>query len=214
MSAQTKEVGGGPASGLADSFVKWLSQGMNTGTFGAGSPAGGDAVGATQGISGYLNDVLSGGAGKLGGAMGTMIGKETDRGVAAIRARFGVGGGTAFGTPAANAEALFRSEEAPKLATAVGGLQQNALAMLLPIFAQMAGKGIAQKELVTQPNPWVSAASTVAQGASAAAPYMAASRGVTTPTLPSAGPQVSMVNSGWQMPSIQPLNFTPSLPWS
>lgn len=178
MSAKTSEVGGGPATGLSQDFVKWLSQGMNTGTFGSGTPAGSDAYGATRGMGSYLTDVLSGGAGKLGGDMATMIGKESDRGAAALRARFGVGGGSAFGTPAAYAESLFRSEEAPKLATAVGGLQQNALAMLLPLFANLAGKGIAQRESITQQNPWVTGLSI---GAGLAKEGVAAYTGMRAP---------------------------------
>lgn len=173
MAPKTREVGGGPATGLGNDFVKWLSQGLNTGTFGTGTPAGTDAVGATGGISAYLNDVLSGGAGKLGGAMGEMITKESDRGAAALRARFGVGGGSAFGTPGAYAESLFRSESAPKLATAVGGLQQNALSMLLPLFAKMASKGITQRTITQSENPWMTAGKLGLQGGALAAGFMA-----------------------------------------
>jgi len=188
MSAKTKEVGGGPATGLADQFVSWLSQGLNTGMFGPGAPAGGDAFGATRGVGSYLTDVLSGGAGTLGGNLATMIGKETDRNAAALRARFGVGGGSAFGTPAAYAESLFRSESAPKLATAVGGLQQNALRMLLPLFANIAQKGITQRQTVTEQNPWVTAAGVAAPIAAAALNFAA----------PGAGSAVSGLMAGVQ----------------
>src|SRR5678815_4880354 len=172
MGAKQKDVGGGPATGLADQLVSWLSQGLNTGTFGAGAPAGSDAVGATGGISAYLNDVLSGGAGKLGGAMQQQITTQADRDAAALRARFGAGGGTAFGTGAQYGEALLRSETAPKIATAVGGLQQNALSMLLPIFANIAGKGISQRQTVSEENPWMTAAKLGLQGGAVAAGLM------------------------------------------
>jgi hypothetical protein len=52
MAAKYKEYGGGPASGLANDFTQFLSQGLNTGTFGAGNPAGGDAANSTMGIAG------------------------------------------------------------------------------------------------------------------------------------------------------------------
>src|SRR5689334_11669390 len=158
MGTKTKEVGGGPATGLADTFVNWLSQGLNTGTFGAGTPAGSDAYGATSGISSYLNDILAGGAGKIGGATQQMITTQADRDAAALRARFGVGGGTAFGTPAAYAEGILRSETAPKLVTAIGNQQSQALQMLLPIFAGLSQKGIAQRQMIAQPSGWSQAA--------------------------------------------------------
>lgn len=157
MQNKTRETGGGPATGLANDFVSWLSQGLNTGTFGTGTPAGQDAVGSTMGMSSILNDILSGGAGVMGGNMKDMMNKESERQAMQLRARFGVGGGTAFGTPGQYAESLFRSEQAPKMTAAIGGLQQNALAMLLPMFANMSSKGISQRSNVVEPSGWASA---------------------------------------------------------
>lgn len=162
MPPKTREVGGGPATGLANDFVGWLSQGLNTGTFGAGSPAGGDAYGATRGMGSVLNDMLAGGAGNLGGAFTDMISKQGERDVGGLRARFGAGGGTAFGTGAQYAEGLMRSETAPKMTAAAGGLQMQALQMLLPMFANMSQKGISQRSTMAQPNPWASAAAIAA----------------------------------------------------
>lgn len=156
MGTQTKEVGGGPATGLANDFVKFLQSGLNSGTFGGLTGATGamnaNPFGSTMGISGVLNDILSGGAGKIGGSLQQMISQQGDRDANALRARFGAGGGTAFGTPAAYAESLLRSETAPKLTQAIGGLQLQALQPLLGIMAGLAGKGISQRETVQQPS--------------------------------------------------------------
>lgn len=181
MGMKYKEVGGGPATGLADNFVNFLQQGMQTGSFGggtAGARAGGaDPFGSTMGIGGVLNDLLAGGSGKVGGSMNEMIAKQGERDAMALRARFGVGGGSAFGTPGAYAEALLRSETAPKMIQAGGGLQLQALQQLLPMFAMLSGKGIAQREGVMQPSPWMDVAKLGLQGAGAAAGFMAAGPG-------------------------------------
>ncbi|MBA2704142.1 MAG: hypothetical protein H0U60_09850 [Blastocatellia bacterium] len=168
MPPKTKEVGGGPATGLANDFLGWLSQGLNTGTFGAGNPAGTDANAATRGMGGILNDMLAGGAGNLGGAFTDMISKQSERDVGGLRARFGAGGGTAFGSGAQYAESMLRSETAPKMTAAAGGLQMQALQMLLPLFANMSGKGITQRQTVQQQNPWAQAAGFIAPIAAAA----------------------------------------------
>lgn len=168
MPPKTKEVGGGPATGLANDFIGWLSQGLNTGTFGVGNPAGTDAHGATVGMGGVLNDMLAGGAGNLGGAFTDMISKQGERDAMGLRARFGAGGGTAFGTGAQYGESLLRSETAPKLVSAAGGLQMQALQMLLPMFANMSQKGITQRQTVQEQNPWAQAAGLIAPIAAAA----------------------------------------------
>jgi hypothetical protein len=168
MPPKTKEVGGGPATGLANDFIGWLSQGLNTGTFGAGNPAGTDAHGATRGMGGILNDMLAGGAGQLGGAFTDMISKQGERDALGLRARFGAGGGTAFGTGAQYGEALLRSETAPKMVTAAGNLQMQALGQLLPLFANMSQKGITQRQIVQEQNPWAQAAGLIAPIAAAA----------------------------------------------
>lgn len=166
MGTQTKEVGGGPATGLANDFVKFLQSGLNSGTFG-GLTAGTGAMNAdpfrsSQGIAGVLNDILSGGAGQLGGSLQEMISKQGERDVNAVRSRFGVGGGTAFGTPAAYAESMVRSETAPKLTQAIGGLQLQALGPLLGIMAGLSQRGISQRETVQQPSGLANAVSIAA----------------------------------------------------
>lgn len=223
MAPQTKEVGGGPATGLADQFVSWLSQGLNTGSFGPGAPAGADAHGATMGIGSYLTDILSGGAGKIGGATSDIITKQGERDAAAVRARYGVGGGTAFGTPGAYAEGMVRSETAPKLVSAIGGLQQNALQMLLPLFANIAGKGLTQRQTVTQQSPWATAAGIAAPLISAGLNFMAPGAGAaldfggmmakgTSMAAPAQQSILGAINNGgfeqgWTLPPVATLPF-------
>lgn len=162
MGTKTKEVGGGPATGLANDFVGFLQGGLGSGTFGGGASAGqagaANPVGATQGIAGILNDILSGGAGQIGGSMQQLISQDTNRQADALRSRFGVGGGTAFGTPAAYAESQLRSQQAPQLVNAIGGLQMQTIAPLLQLMAGLSQKGISQRETVASPSPWASAA--------------------------------------------------------
>lgn len=166
MGTKYREVGGGPAVGLSKDFINFLESGLMGGSFGAG------AAGQTQGIAGVLNDILAGGGGRIGGSLQDIISRNTETNVNNLRSRFGVGGGTAFGTPAAYAEATYRAQEGPQLINAIGGLQMNALAQLLPIFANLSSKGIAQRETIAQPSPIVSAIQTAAPLASiAAAPF-------------------------------------------
>lgn len=162
MGTQYKEVGGGPATGLADSLIKALTSGI-TGSFGSGTSAAqagaANPVGSTQGIMGMLNNLFSPGAGNIGAAFSDLITKQETRDVNALRSRFGVGGGTAFGTPAAYSEALLRSETAPKLTQAIGGLQMEALGQILPLMGNLASKGISQRENIASPSPWATGAS-------------------------------------------------------
>lgn len=170
------EVGGGPATGLANDFIGWLQQGLQTGSFGGGTAGqrfgGADPMGSSAGISGVLNDLLAGGGGRIGGSMSELISKQGDRDVNALRARFGASGGTAFGTGAQYAESLLRSETAPKLTQAVGGLQLGALQSLLPMFAGLSQKGIAQREGYLEPNGWLSTLQAISPIISAGLPFL------------------------------------------
>lgn len=163
MGTQTKEVGGGPAVGLANDFVNFLQQGLKTGTFGgagaAGSYMGANPINSTQGIAGVLNDILSGGAGQIGGSMNQMIQQQANRDADVLRARFGQSGGTAFGTGAQFAESMLRSETAPKMVGAIGNLQMQALEPLMRMMYGMSEKGISQRETVQTPSPLAQAMS-------------------------------------------------------
>lgn len=162
MGMKYKQVGGGPATGLAQDYTNFLEQGLNTGTFGPGFAAGGSAMGATQGIGGFLNDILSGGAGKLGGSLQQILQTQQTNDVNSIRSRFGAGGGTAFGTPAAYAESTYRAQAAPQIASAIGNLQLQTLLPLLGQIGGLAQRGIPQAEIVGQQSPWAQVAGIAA----------------------------------------------------
>ena len=148
-----REVGGGPATGLANDFVSFLQHGLNTGSFGAGTAGqrfmGADPMGSTMGIGSVLNALLSG---EAAGPMSELISKQGERDVAALRSRFGASGGMAFGTPAAFGEAVLRSETAPRIAQVVQQGQLAAISQLLPLFANISMRGITQREGVMQPS--------------------------------------------------------------
>src|SRR5882762_10081940 len=129
------DVGGGPATGLANDFVSLL-RGSLFGNFG-GQPTAGqrfdaaNPVASTQGISGFLQSILGEGAGNLGGSLRDLIGQQQTRDVGDIRSRFGAGGGQALGTPAGYAESRYRAEAAPQAAVATGNLQLGTITQLL-----------------------------------------------------------------------------------
>ena len=176
MSAKKKEVGGGKAVGLSNDFVDWLQKSLTTGSFGGMTAAHGfnsaDPMGDTVGMAGVLNDILSGGAGKLGGSMNEMISRNTNDQVDALRARFGAGGGMSGGTPAAYGEAMLRSAQGPQMVGAIGNLQLSALMPMLQIIAGLSGKGISQRETVFQPNPWLEGITALAGGVQATGSLM------------------------------------------
>jgi len=151
-----RTVGGGPAVGLGQDWTQMLQGALQTGSFGATTAGqrfgGADPTGQSQGMFSILNDILSGGAGQMGGSMQQMISKQSERDAQNLRARFGQQGGQAFGTPAAYAEAMLRSETAPKMTQAIGGLQLQALMPLLQMMSGTANKGISQAETVMQPS--------------------------------------------------------------
>lgn len=157
-----KEVGGGAAKGLGNDFASFLQSGLNSGYFGAGTPAGYGAPAQAGGIAGFLNDVLSGGAGKLGGSLQQILQTQQNNDISGIRSRFGVGGGTAFGTPGAYAESTYRAQAAPQITSAIGQLQASVLGPLLGQIGGLAQRGIPQAEVVGQQNPWIQAASLAA----------------------------------------------------
>jgi len=152
MGSKVSTVGGGAATGLGTDFVHWLMNGLNTGSFGAGGPAGSSAVGQTQGMTGVINDILSGGAGKVGGALQTLINRQNTQNVNDLRSRYGAFGGTGFGTPAAFAESQYRAQEPAQTTSAIGNLQLSALQPLLSSIFGLSQKGIPQAETMVQPS--------------------------------------------------------------
>jgi hypothetical protein len=83
--------------------------------------------------------------------------------VNSLRSRFGAGGGTAFGTPAAYAESQYRAQAAPQITSAIGNLQLQALSPLLAQMGALTQRGTPQAENVFQP-------SALMQGLGIAAP--------------------------------------------
>ena len=182
MVSQVKTIGCGPAKGLANNFVQWLQNGLTTGSFGGAGPAGAGSMTQTAGLAGLFNDILSGGAGKIGGALQTMINQQNTQNVADLRSRYGAFGGTGFGTPAAYAESQYRAQEPAQTTAAIGNLQLSAMTPLLQSIMGLSAKGIPQAESVIQP----SAFSQVMQGLGSVAgpisslfsPVTAATQGV------------------------------------
>lgn len=172
MGPQTKIVGGGGARPLSNDWFEFLRNGLNTGTFGTSQMFGANPSGSTLGIAGVLNDLLSGGAGNIGGNLAQMIQRQTESNTADLRARYGAGGGMGYGTPAAMAEAGYRAQEAERLPVAIGGLQLQALQSLLPMYGQAAGLGTPQAQTVLQQDPLAGALGTLAPVISSVAPYL------------------------------------------
>src|SRR3972149_5710848 len=128
--APKKEVvaaGGGPAKPLGEDIVSMLraliaGEGTPEGSL-FGRISGRDPLGQTgdimSGISRLLEPVN---VAPTGEALQQIIQRDTERGAADLRSRFGAAGGVSLGTPAAYAESLFRAEAAPRAATAMGEL--------------------------------------------------------------------------------------------
>jgi hypothetical protein len=154
MAPSIKTVGGGPATGLAKDWTAQLDKWINTGSFGTAGV--GDPSKQTSGGLGILNDILSSGAGTVGGALAKQIADKQAMDVGDLRARFGASGGVSLGTPAAFAEGNLRAKQGPEAATAIGGLQLSALGPLLQMISQLSGMGIPQASTVVEPNPWLS----------------------------------------------------------
>jgi len=167
MGATTKEVGGGAATGLANNFISSLQQLLNNGGVGAaGAP---NAAGSTGNIMSVLQGILSPGAGELGNSITSLIGRQNERDVAGLRARFTAGGASSFGSPAAFAESLLRAEAQPRATQAIGGLQLQAIQQLLPLIAGLSDKGIAQRQIIQEQSTLGKIAGVVGPLAGAAA---------------------------------------------
>lgn len=168
MQPNVKEVGGGAATGLSKDLIELLQSGLG-GKFQARGNA---AMGDTMGIAGFLNDILAGGAGNLGGSLADMIHKDTERQSADLRARFTAAGGTSFGTPAAYAESLFRADAAPRAALGIGDLQLRTLLPLLQLTGGLADRGISQRQTLATPSPFSQILGAAGGLASSFAPFL------------------------------------------
>lgn len=183
MGMSIKEVGGGPATGLADSFVTNLQALLNGGGIGtAGAP---DAVGSTGNIMNVLSDILSAGGGKAGNAISDLLNKQQERDVAGLRERFGA---TGLGTPGAYAESLYKGTAAPNITNAITNLQLSALSPILQSIYGLSQKGIAQRQLIQQQSGLGQAISTIAPIAKTALSFVNPAFSTGLPPAPTIGP--------------------------
>lgn len=160
MGYEEKTVGGGSAKGLGEDFTRFLSELINTGSFGGGTAGqqfnAEDPANDTQGIFGLLNSIISNP--QADQSVQQLISKDITRGRNDLRARFGASGGMGFGTPAAVAEGVYQAEQAPRTAVALDEMSRARLASLMPLFGitrDIAGRGITQAQAALQPNGWL-----------------------------------------------------------
>lgn len=152
--APTVKQASNSATGFSNNFMTMLSGLLGgvgghsaAGQFGQANP-----TGQTQGgAAGILSDILSGGAGKLGGALGTQLQQQQTRDINSINSRFGAFGGTSLGTPAASADAQYRAQAAPNITSAIGQLQLGAISPLLSAGYGLANRGVTTPYMQTNP---------------------------------------------------------------
>lgn len=156
------EHGGGAAAGLSGDFINFLD------SFIKGTPGGAQAnpmaqtaeanpLGNTNDISSNIRSLLGGNTnfGDMGASLTSLIQKQQGEDVANLRERYTASGaGSSVGSPAAGAEALYRSQAAPQAAMAMGNLSLQTLMPLLQMISGTANKGISQKtsDLVVSPD--------------------------------------------------------------
>lgn len=122
------------------------------------------------GLTGIINDILSGGAGNLGGSLQKILATQQAGDVGNLRSRYSMGG-TGAGTPSAYAESLYRANAAPQAAMQIGQLQLSTLLPLLQMIMGISGKGIPQASTLVEPSDFsqfTSGIGDLAKGAGAA----------------------------------------------
>lgn len=174
MSYKERTVGGGPAKQLGQDWTKFLSQFINSGSFGGSTASqqtnAADPAGSAQNIFSLLNSIISNP--QADKSVQDLISRDTERGRNALQESFG--GGTSTGSPAAFAQALYESEQAPRQAVAMDEMARNRLASLLPLFGfanQTASQGIPQAQSTLEPPPWLQAVNTGLDIAGTVAPF-------------------------------------------
>ena len=172
---ETVESGGGAATPVAEDFSSFLQDFLAGGGGGGGFRGQRDPTQQTTGIMQALNELIAGvDVSGPQAAIQKTIQQSRGREAADLRERFTSGGGSR-GTPSAVAEALFRSETTPRIATAVGDLdlkanQQRiqALMSILQLFGGFAGRGVpqARTDVLVKPGALETIASLGESGAS------------------------------------------------
>lgn len=179
MGAKTKKVGGSRGGEqFSNSFVDALSGLMygsatGRGRVGGSGYAGQSAVDQAGGVFGTLQSILGPGAGEIGGALAKTLESDIATGRDTLRARFGAGGGQAFGTPGAYAEAKYNATVAPEVTKAIGGLQLQALGPVLQAMFGTYGHETPGAQIVQQPGLAGEIAGTIGQLAPVAADIFA-----------------------------------------
>lgn len=201
MGSKYKKVGGRQsAEGLSENFISFLNNALQGG-LGAGKPAGQGAVGGARGIYG---DILSGGAGQLGGSLQQILEKSQARDVGQLRSRFGQQGGMSLGTPAAFAESKYRAEAAPQAATQIGELQLKALSPILSGISSIYGNQTPAAEMVEQKSGFQQFMTNAGDIAGSVSKFF-------TPGIPSPGPNAMMAGQDLgQLASAAPSFSVPS----
>lgn len=152
MGAKYKEVGGGPAVGVADDWANFLKSAMG----GGGTPS--TAMNsAANGLSGgstmqkIIADILGSGAGVPGAALASSITRDTNTQRANLRDQFG----GSFGSGAQQATAMFNSSVADKIPIDIANLQMGVMGPLMGLISQFAQKGTSQRSVVAEENPFL-----------------------------------------------------------
>lgn len=174
MSYKERTVGGGPTKQLGQDWTNFLSNFINTGSFGGATASqqfsGADPGGSAANVFSLLNSIISNpGADR---SVQDLISRDVERGRQNLREGFG--GGTGLGTPAAFAQALYESEQAPRTAIALDEMARNRLASILPIFGmagQTASLGIPQAQTTLEPPKWLQGINLGLDLAKTAAPF-------------------------------------------
>lgn len=153
MGPTTKEVtsGGDGATGLSDDFIKNILGPLVAGHGGTngGTPMGqtnGANPTGTTGLIGQNIAQLLGGTDVTDSIQKSIEARQTSD-VANLRERYTASGaGSSAGTPAMQAETLYKAKAAPEVALAQAQYKSNTLFPLLQLLANISGKGIAQRE--------------------------------------------------------------------
>lgn len=207
MGVKTEQVGGGGATAVSNEFSNMLLQGLQGG-FGAvpgwqNGPT--DAYGRGGGnasVANVLGMLFSG-----NGANGliTQAEQAKTRSIGDMRERFSIGG-SGYGTPASSAEAQYRAQVDPQIASIYSQQVMQALSQILPMYGQQAQLGTPQAQIVQTPSFGANLLSGITGLAGAAAPFFAPGLGSSIPAAPSM-PGLNSAAQGIQPVALPPLRF-------
>jgi hypothetical protein len=149
MGARYREVGGGPATGVADSWANTLQSMM-----GGGSTPSTQMNNAPNAMARIMQEILSPGAGAIGGNFASQIERGIGRERGALTSRFSsMNGG--YGSGAGQALAQFGAEVADRVPMDIANLQMGTIQQLMQAIGQFSQRGVSQRSTVAEPNPWL-----------------------------------------------------------